>query len=204
MRTERSSPISRNQENAGNDSLSTENHSIEGEPTMTTAQGRPRPLATLFKAGLLPGIAAAVFVMLGQAADHRDGPIFVNTQANGRADCNDIYCFRSPTDPANAPNFGNTVLAFTVSPFPGIFTPATFEETVGFEIKVDNNGDAVEDITFRFTFSPADMMGNQTFTLRGLPATKFPRNGGILVQGTTNAIVNLPTTGNTPGGGKVF
>src|SRR5438270_260911 len=92
---------------------------------------------TLLKwSGLLVGMAGVV-VMLGQPADHRDGPIFVNTQANGRRDINDVYVFKSPATPAN------TVLAMTFSPFAGSVTPVTFDETAAIEIKIDNDGDAV-------------------------------------------------------------
>jgi hypothetical protein len=126
------------------------------------------------------------------AADHRDGPIFVNTAATGRQDLNDIYIFRSPTDPANAPNFGNTVIVATISPFPGVLTPTTFDQRMFFDIKVDNNGDAVEDLTFRVTFSAPDANGVQNVTLRGLPAVRFP-GVGILARGQTGQ--NLPVTG---------
>ena len=135
---------------------------------------RPRWLATA-------GVAVAVAtVPLMDAADHRDGPIFSNTAANGSADINDIYLFQAPNNPAN------TVLVFTMSPFPGGGggTPATFDPTLTFDLKLDNTGDAVEDITFRATFGAPTASGSQTVTLRGLPSTKFPPTG-ILASGQT-------------------
>lgn len=128
--------------------------------------------------GLLVLMAGFV-AMLGQAADHRDGPIFINTQANGRRDINDVYVFKSPVTATN------TVLAMTLSPFAGAVTPVTFDETAAYELKVDNDGDAVEDLTFRITFGPPDANGVQEVTLRGLPAVNFP-NDGILAKGSTN------------------
>ncbi|MBX3399187.1 MAG: DUF4331 family protein [Gemmataceae bacterium] len=121
-----------------------------------------------------------------EAADHRDGPIFANTPANGRADINDIYLFQAPG------NINNTVIIFTVSPFPGGGggTPATFDPTLVYDVKVDNTGDAVEDITFRFTFGAPNGQGVQAFTMRGLPSTKFPPTG-ILATGNTGANVNV-------------
>jgi hypothetical protein len=135
--------------------------------------------------GLL-AILAGIAVLPGQAADHRDGPIFINTQANGRRDINDAYVFKSPATPTN------TVIALTVSPFAGSVTPVTFDETAFFDLKVDNDGDAIEDITFRVTFSAPDANGVQEVTLRGLPAANFP-NDGILAKGNTNAA--LPVAG---------
>jgi hypothetical protein len=121
-----------------------------------------------------------------EAADHRDGPIFSNTPANGRADLNDIYVFQAPG------NANNTVMIFTVSPFPGGGggTPATFDPTLVYDFKIDNTGDAVEDITFRFTFGAPNGQGVQAFTMRGLPSTKFPPTG-ILASGNTGANVNV-------------
>lgn len=131
------------------------------------------------------GAAAALAIVAiprddSDAADHRDGPIFVNTPVNGRADINDIYVFQAPG------NANNTVMIFDVSPFPGGGggTPATFDQTLAFDIKLDNTGDAVEDLTFRATFGAPNAQGVQTVTLKGLPSTKFPPTG-ILATGST-------------------
>jgi hypothetical protein len=128
---------------------------------------------------LLPRVAAP-------AADHRDGPIFVNTQMNGQQDLNDIYVFRSPS------NASNTVFVFTQQPFPGNITPPTYDPTTIFDIKIDTNGDGIEDITFRTTFGPPDAMGVQDVTMRALPSTKFPPTG-IVARGKTGK--NIPVTG---------
>jgi hypothetical protein len=143
----------------------------------------------LFRLGplllVLTALATAVGLS-GQAADHRDGPIFVNTKANGTADINDVYVFQSPAVVAN------TVLCMTESPGPGVETPATFDQTVVFEIKVDNTGDAAEDVTFRATFGAPDSNGVQDVTLQGLPASRFPPTG-ILARGKTGQ--NIPVRG---------
>jgi Domain of unknown function (DUF4331) len=148
-------------------------------PLRTT---RSRRLVLL---GLLASVAA-VTGLLAPAADHRDGPIFVNTAVNGFADINDVYIFQAPG------NINNTVLILDVQPFPGNLSPATFDPRVIFDLKVDNNGDAVEDITFRVTFGPPDTAGVQDVTLRALPSTKFPPTG-ILARGKTGQ--NLPVQG---------
>jgi hypothetical protein len=153
---------------------------------MNLLRTRPRlPWKLLALAGLL-GLLAVGLGLVGRAADHRDGPIFVNTAANGRPDLNDIYVFNSPATPTN------TVMAMTVSPFTGTLTPTVFDQRLFFDIKLDNNGDAIEDMTFRVTFSAPDDSGVQQVTLRGLPAAKFPNNG-ILAKGKTGQ--NLPIAG---------
>ena len=128
-----------------------------------------------------------------RAADHRDGPIFINTQANGRRDINDVYVFKSPATPTN------TVLAMSLSPFAGAVTPVTFDETVFVDLKVDNDGDAIEDMTFRVTFSPPDANGVQEVTLRGLPAVNFS-NDGILAKGNTNEAIPVAGGGTFQAG----
>lgn len=144
----------------------------------------------LFRSAVIAALLMAGVAMLGQAADHRDGPIFGPpgiTITNSRRDLNDVYAFVSPT------NANNTVLILDVSPFAGATTPNSFDPAIAFELKVDNNGDAVEDIRFRVTFGPPDGNGIQQVTLRGLPSTVFPANGGILARGNTRT--NLPVVG---------
>jgi Domain of unknown function (DUF4331) len=142
----------------------------------------------LTRVGLLLALlgVAAVGLMSGQAADHRDGPIFVNTPVAGRADINDVYIFQSPL------NNNNTVLGLTVSPFAGSVggTPTTFDSSLIFDYNVHNvfNADGTvgdPNLTFRFTFSAPDANGRQQVTVRGLPATAFP-NGGLLAKGLTS------------------
>jgi hypothetical protein len=116
--------------------------------------------------------------LLAPAADHRDGPIFINTQANGQQDINDVYIFKSPATSTN------TVIALAVQPFTGVLTPVTFATGQYFDINVDQDGDAIEDVVFRITFGTPDGNGVQDVTLRGLPAARFPPTG-ILAQGKT-------------------
>jgi len=109
---------------------------------------KPRSIAT----ALLLGVLAAS----AQAANHREAPI---TALDPKADITDVYAFRSydadPTprvtfilsvdpllEPANGPNW-----------FP-------FDPDVLYEIKVDNNNDAVEDIVFQFRFSTEQRLPN--------------------------------------------
>src|SRR5262245_25614552 len=78
-----------------------------------------------------------------RGADHGDAP---GVRTVSRLDINDVYAFRSPSDPTHA------VIAMTVSPFAGITGPTTFHPTGVYEFKIDTNGDAVADATYRFMF----------------------------------------------------
>ncbi|MDX1928752.1 MAG: DUF4331 domain-containing protein [Pirellulaceae bacterium] len=89
-------------------------------------------------------------------ANHREAPI---TALDHKADITDIYAFRSydggttpsvtlilcvdpPLDPANGPNW-----------FP-------FDPEILYEIKVDNNNDAIADVTFQFRFNTEQRLQN--------------------------------------------
>jgi hypothetical protein len=136
-----------------------------------------------FGVGLLGAALALAFALAGEAADHRDGPIFPNTALNGRPDINDVYIFRSPADTAQTPNFGNTVLCVTFCPFPGVLTPTSADPRVTLDLNVINTtGQLTPNMTFRFTFAPPTNAGtnppsfNQVVTLR-------------LVQGNTTTTI---------------
>jgi hypothetical protein len=123
---------------------------------MSTPAKKSRLRWTLGSAGLLVGTLALGLALTGRAADHRDGPLFSNTPANGRADVNDIYVFRSPADTSNT-NFGNTVIVATISPFPGVLTPTSFDTRLTFEVNVigttPTNAALPPDLKFQVTFA---------------------------------------------------
>jgi Domain of unknown function (DUF4331) len=57
-----------------------------------------------------------------------------------------------------------------------------------YEFKVDLNGDAVEEVTYRFTFKERDRDGNQSYVvrcIRGGEAVDPHASGDIVAQGTT-------------------
>ena len=104
------------------------------------------------------GVAAAAFaVLLVRGADHGDAP---GVRINSRLDINDVYAFQAPG------NAGHTVLIMTVSPLAGITGATTFHPQGKYLLKVDTNGDAVEDTTFRITFSNPDDNGVQRVRLK--------------------------------------
>ncbi len=110
-------------------------------------------------AGVLGATVVAVVAGRSYASDHQDTPF---VEANQRYDVNDVYAFPSPTA-------GRVVLVLgTSSPLTPAGTPtAAFgdESEVLYQLKVDNTGDAREDLVFQFTFTgPA---GAQQVHVRG-------------------------------------
>src|SRR4029078_9287642 len=92
-------------------------------------------------------VAALTTVRRLKASDHQDTP---EVELSPRYDVNDVYVF-----PAATP--GRTVLVLgTSSPLTPAKTPSfTFgtKDQELYQIKVDNTGDAVEDLVFQITFT---------------------------------------------------
>src|SRR3954453_22354208 len=85
-------------------------------------------------------------------ADHRDSPL---TKATAQLDINDVYIFKSSTNPRN------TVIIVTVVPLAGVLNAPVFSSTGLYDVNVSNDGDAIEDLTFRFAFSAPNSQGRQ-------------------------------------------
>ncbi|QDT67470.1 hypothetical protein MalM25_03690 [Planctomycetes bacterium MalM25] len=107
------------------------------------------------------------------AADHLDAP---NVIGDGQSDINDLFAFQSPTNP------DNTVLILTVNPAVGVFSPSTFGTDVTYAFQIDNNGDAVADLSYEATFGAA-AGGTQGFTLTG-PSGPVAGTTGSTASGT--------------------
>jgi hypothetical protein len=90
-------------------------------------------------------------------------------------DVSDVYCFAGASD-HDGPR---TVIAMNASPQVG----APWDPGTLYELKLDLNDDFVEDITWRFTFSPADSSGTQhvqVAQLTGADATSRTATGTII------------------------
>src|SRR5262245_6437880 len=101
-------------------------------------------------ARLVTGITATVFALGLQlsASNHREAPI---TALDHKADITDVYAFMS----YGAGSAGRITLIMCVDP---LLDPANgpnwfpFDDEILYELKIDNNQDAQEDITFQFRF----------------------------------------------------
>lgn len=121
------------------------------------------------------------------ASDHQDTPL---VEMSPRFDVNDVYAFPSPNDPSR------TVLVLgTTSPLTPANTPsATFgtKEQELYQLKIDNTGDAREDLVLQFTFS--GKAGKQKVTMRGPVAptavgTLNTLADGSRLKGYTNTVI---------------
>ncbi|MFN8571314.1 MAG: DUF4331 family protein [Gemmatimonadaceae bacterium] len=153
-------------------------------------QRRGRLTPVLAVATIVAGLTTAGLL---RASDHQDTP---TVELNSRYDVNDVYAF-----PASTPGRIALVLS-TSSPITPAQTPSfTFGNRSKelYQLKIDNNGDAMEDLVFQFTFSgPAggqqvamfgpvkpNEVGTANTLLQGEPTLAGPVN---TVLGSSNGI----------------
>jgi hypothetical protein len=112
---------------------------------------------------------------------HLDSPI---ARQDVRLDITDLYVFRGETGTALAINVCHSIAG--PIPVPG------FHPEGMYEFKIDRNGDAVEERTYRFTFDARDGNGEQRFVLRridGTDAVNPDAAGTVVAEGTTGDAV---------------
>jgi len=131
------------------------------------------------------GISAAVAIAVSGgpsgagAADHLDAPNLTPPGGDVRLDLTDIYAFRTKG--------GRTALVLNVNGFTKPGKQATFAtgvpsvastKRVSYNLRVDNDGDAKEDVVLKATFGKPNKAGVQKLRIR--------RNGKTLVKGKTS------------------
>src|SRR5262249_42117732 len=96
------------------------------------------------------GIAVALLVgalrLPTTASSHREAPLI---SQDPTADNTDLYAFRSPDRPDTVTIVANYIPL--ESPAGGPNFPS-FDDSVLYEINIDNDGDAKEDLTYQFRF----------------------------------------------------
>ena len=97
---------------------------------------------------MLTPLFAGVFAPLVGASSHREAPLIANDPA---ADGTDFYMFRSPDDPERAPCTSSPTTSRCKPRYggPNFHHPG---DDVLYEVKIDNDGDAVADIIYQFDF----------------------------------------------------
>ena len=155
-------------------------------------------------AGLAALLAALLVTQLGGpsqagAADHRDAPGLTPPGGDIRADINDVYAFE-------AANANRTAIVLTVNGLTAANTPVYFgrgvpginaNKRILYYIHVDNDGDAIADVTYRLRFGKP-RNGVQKFELM--------RNGQVLIplwNGRTTRFDTNPQS-SSGGGARVF
>ncbi|HEY3113455.1 MAG TPA: DUF4331 family protein [Gemmatimonadaceae bacterium] len=139
------------------------------------SRGRAR---TLLAFGIVASVGVAGAVV---ASDHQDTP---EVELNPRMDINDVYAFPG----GNGTSADRVTLVMTTSS-PIIGQDASFDPRLLYQLKIDNSGDAKEDLIFQITFDNG-AGGSQRYSIVGpvAPATSgTPPAGGVV-----NQLVNGP------------
>ncbi len=95
----------------------------------------------------LAGVLALGLLVPADASSHREAPMIAEDPA---ADNTDLYAFVPPDDPDSVTLIANWSGFQEPGGGPNYFK---FGDDVLYEINVDNDGDAVEDVTYQFRFS---------------------------------------------------
>lgn len=112
---------------------------------------------------------------------HLDSPL---ARQDIRLDITDLYLFRGEIGTVFVINVCHSIAGPV--PVPGYHPEGMYE------FKVDSDGDAVEDITYRITFDARDERGNQAYVLRclrGADAADPGAAGTVVARGTTEEMV---------------
>src|SRR3974390_861885 len=115
---------------------------------------------------------------------HLDSPI---ARQDIRLDITDLYVFRGQTGTV----FNINVCHSIFGPIP---VPAYHPEGM-YKFKIDVNGDAIEEITYRLTFDERDSNQKQRYVVRRITGAEAvdPHAAGVVVaQGTTGDTVTMP------------
>ncbi len=109
-----------------------------------------RGIAAAAAVGLL-GVAGLVGAVelgpgSGQASSHREAPLIAEDPS---ADLTDLYAFRSPDKPDTVTILANVIPGEDPAAGPNWYT---FSPGARYNLKIDTNGDARADVTYRFQF----------------------------------------------------
>jgi hypothetical protein len=110
---------------------------------------------------------------------HLDSPL---ARQDVRLDITDLYVFRGEVGTVFVLNVNNSIS--------GQDAPQGFHPEAQYAIKLDLDGDAVEDLTYRLTFGERDESGHQTVALRrlsGRDAHSPTAPGTVIAAGVTGA-----------------
>ncbi len=115
---------------------------------------------------------------------HLDSPI---ARQDVRLDITDLYVFRGETGTVFVMNVCHSIAGNI--PVPGYHPEGMYE------FKVDIDGDAIEDLTYRVTFDDRDSERRQRFVLRvitGADAADPNSAGTVLAEGRTDEVTRTP------------
>ncbi|SEO79187.1 DUF4331 family protein [Actinacidiphila rubida] len=114
---------------------------------------------------------------------HLDSPI---ARQDPRLDITDLYVFRGEQGTVLVTNHSHSLAGEDI--------PRGLHPEGKYEFKIDGNGDAIEEVTYRFTFGETEGDGTQPYEVRrlaGAEARDAFGGGVVLAQGRTGQVVEF-------------
>ena len=134
----------------------------------------------LASGGLLAGsTVVGLLPTLAGASSHREAPLLLNDPA---VDNTDVYAFSSPENPDNVTLIANWQPFEEPNGGPNFYPWA---EDAEYLINIDNNGDAVADVIYRWTFTTEDLRGQDTFLYNNGPVESLDDENLLFRQNFT-------------------
>ncbi len=134
------------------------------------------------------GSAALLTTSTGVASSHREAPLIINDPL---LDNTDVYAFVSPDKPDTVTLISNWLPFQEPAGGPNFYP---FAEDARYNIKIDNDGDAKADRTYRWTFKNVDKRGTKTFLFNNGPVTSFDDENLLFKQ--TYTLKQIDAEGN--------
>ncbi len=116
--------------------------------------------------GLILALLVTSSASLVSASSHREAPLIAG---DPKADATDLYAFVSPDAPNTATLIANYLPFAEPAGGPNFYQ---FDDNVIYEIKIDNDGDAKEDISYQFRFK-TNIQNPKTFLYNTGPITSL-------------------------------
>jgi hypothetical protein len=104
-------------------------------------------------------------------SSHREAP---ESSKDPAADSTDVYAFVSPDNPSTVTLIANYIPFESPDSGPNFYE---FADDVQYDINVDNNGDGLPDITFRFRFTTAETAAASSYFLYNTGQITAPSGG---------------------------
>ncbi len=144
-----------------------------------------RGIAAALVVALLTAAAVAGATTLGPedgtASSHREAPLIAEDPS---ADLTDVYAFRSPDKPNTVTVLANVIPAEDPAAGPNWYT---FSPSARYNLKIDTNGDARPDVTYRFQFRTKTGPFFLGDTAQPFTVSRVTRSGDatVVARGTT-------------------
>ena len=153
---------------------------------------RRRRWRTVTALGSLTALAAGAFATGGgpfasNASSHREAPLIAG---DPRADNTDVYAFTSPDDPNSVTIIANWIPFQEPNGGPNFYDWADAGTNTSYTIKIDNDGDAVPDLTYRWVFTTVRRDPTQQFLYNTGPISSLDDPDLLVYQTYTLTVTN--------------